>query len=99
MSLVLENICNQRDNETAIYYLTRRQDIYAVSTQNWNIADTVIKIYTVGPTCERYNYSFLNVKFHMVFTTPLLYQNYISLKRFTIFNRLYVSIYFQVIGK
>jgi hypothetical protein len=30
--------------------------------------DILIKIDTVGLTCERYNYSFLNVKFHTVVT-------------------------------
>jgi hypothetical protein len=33
----------------------------------------VTEIDTVGLMCERYNFNFLDVNFHTVFTTPLVY--------------------------
>jgi hypothetical protein len=49
---------------------------------------------TVGLTRERYNSGFLNVKFHVVLSTPMLYRVIVSLESFTLFNRLYDAIHF-----
>jgi hypothetical protein len=54
---------------------------------------------TVGLTRERYNYRFLNVKSHVVLSTPMLYRVNVSLDSFTAFSRLYVAIHFQIINK
>jgi hypothetical protein len=54
----------------------------------------VVKTDTVGLMRERYNSGFLNVKFHVVLSTPMLYCVNVSLESFTVFNRLYVAINF-----
>jgi hypothetical protein len=50
---------------------------------------------TVGLTRDRYNSRFLNVKFHVVLSTPVLYRVNVSLDSFTV-NRLYVAINFEI---
>jgi hypothetical protein len=44
-----------------------------VRTQDYFITKIVVKMDTVGLTRERYNSRFLNVKFHVVLSTPMLY--------------------------
>jgi hypothetical protein len=77
MSLVPENIQNQDDDKnTIIANITPRS--FMQSEHKINI-DIVPKMDTVGLTYEKYNFSFLNVTFHTVFITPLLYPITISL--------------------
>jgi hypothetical protein len=48
-----------------------------------------------GLTRERYNSRFLNVKFHVVLSTPMSYRVNVSLESFTVVNRLHVAIIFR----
>jgi hypothetical protein len=67
----------------------------AVRTQDYFITNIVVKMDTVGLTRELYNSRFLNVKFHVVLSTPMLYRVNVSLESFTVFNWLYVAIKFR----
>jgi hypothetical protein len=59
--------------------------------QGCDITVIVIKMKTVGLARERYNFSFLDVKFRVILSIPPLYRLNVSLNSFTILNRLYVS--------
>jgi hypothetical protein len=60
--------------------------------QYGNITDVTVKMDTAGHECERYDFKFVNIKVHIVFTTLLLYWVSISLKKFTVINGLLCEI-------
>lgn len=87
------------DSENTVYCPNIIHRSYISSKLKIKTPLTVHKMYTVGLTHKKNNFSFIDVELHTVFATPLSYCISVNLKSFTVFRRLYVSIDFQIISK